>query len=176
MILKLKRTPGIYLVGFMASGKTTIGRVLAERLGWQFIDLDEEIEAQQGRSIAEIFDNEGEQEFRRIESETISARVRLVERGTPTVVALGGGSFAQPSNFELLENNGITIWLDCPFETVLRRVGQASHRPLARDMQRFEELYHSRRPAYARADYRIPIEDDDPSVAVETVLNLPMFT
>ena len=106
----------------------------------------------------------------------IRTRVRLVERGTPTVVALGGGSFAQPANLDLLENNGVTIWLDCPFETVRRRVGQASHRPLARDPQRFEELYYSRRPAYARADYCIPIESDDPLVAVEAVLNLPLFT
>lgn len=176
MILKLKRTPGIYLVGFMASGKTTIGRLLAERLGWQFVDLDEEIEAQQGASIARIFDKHGEHEFRRIENEAIRARVCLIERGAPTVVALGGGSFAQPANLDLLENNGVTIWLDCPFETVRHRVGQTSHRPLARDPQRFEELYHARRPAYARADYCIQVESDDPSVAVEAVLNLPMFT
>jgi shikimate kinase len=176
MILKLKRTPGIYLVGFMASGKTTIGRLLAERLGWEFIDLDAEVEAQQGASIAAIFDKHGEEEFRRIENEAIRARVRLIERGTPTVVALGGGSFAQPANLDLLENNGITIWLDCPFETVRQRVGQTSHRPLARDPQRFEELYHARRPAYARADYCIPVQSDDPSVAVEAVLNLPLFT
>jgi shikimate kinase len=176
MILKLKRTPGIYLVGFMASGKTTIGRLLAERLGWQFVDLDEEIEAQQGASIAAIFDKYGEHEFRRIENEAIRARVCLIERGTPTVVALGGGSFAQPVNLDLLENNGVTIWLDCPFETVRHRVGQTSHRPLARDPQRFEELYHARRPAYARADYCIQVDSDDPSVAVEAVLNLPIFT
>jgi len=71
---------------------------------------------------------------------------------------------------------GLAGRLDCPLETVRRRVGQTSHRPLARDMQRFEELYYSRRPAYARADYRIAIESDDPSVAVEAVLNLPLFT
>ena len=71
MILKLKRTPGIYLTGFMASGKTTIGRLLADELDWQFVDLDKEIEAQQGISIAEIFDTRGEQEFRRIETEAI---------------------------------------------------------------------------------------------------------
>ena len=81
MILKLKRTPGIYLTGFMASGKTTIGRLLAEELGWHFCDLDEQIEAQQGTSIAQIFDTLGEQEFRRIESEAIRAHVRSVERG-----------------------------------------------------------------------------------------------
>jgi shikimate kinase len=176
MILKLKRTPGIYLAGFMAAGKSTIGRLLAERLGWQFADLDQEIEAQQGMSIAEIFDQRGEQEFRRIETEAIRAHVRSIERGRATVAALGGGAFVQPANFELVENHGITIWLDCPFETVRRRVAEASHRPLARDMQRLEELYQERQAAYARADYRIAIESDDPSVAVEAVLKLPLFS
>jgi shikimate kinase len=173
MILKLKRTPGIYLVGFMGSGKTTIGRMLAERLGWRFADLDEDIEAQQGVSIADIFETRGEAEFRRIESEAIRARVRTIERGHPTVVALGGGAFIDPANFELLEHNGITIWLDCPFEVLRRRVSHASHRPLARDVHYFEELYRSRQAAYSRADYRVPIESDEPDVAVEAVLKLP---
>jgi shikimate kinase len=176
MILKLKRTPGIYLTGFMASGKTTIGRLLAERLGWQFADLDEEIEAQQGTSIADVFDTRGEPEFRRIETEAIRGHLRLIERGQATVMALGGGTFVQPANFELVENQGITIWLDCPFELVQRRVAAASHRPLARDMQSLEALYAARQAAYARADFRIPIESDDPSVAVEEILKLPLFS
>jgi len=176
MILKLKRTPGIYLTGFMASGKTTIGRLLADELGWQFIDLDEEIEAQQGISIAQIFDTRGEQEFRRIETDAVRAHVRLIERGRPAVIALGGGAFVQPENFSLLENNGVTVWLDCPLETVCRRVAQVSHRPLARDPQRLEELYRERQAGYARADYRIPIESDDPSAAVAAILALPLFS
>lgn len=176
MILRLKRSPGIYLTGFMASGKTTIGRLLAEELGWHFSDLDEEIEEQQGTSIAQIFDTRGEQEFRRIESEAIRAHVRSIERGRPTVIALGGGAFVQPENFDLLEDHGITIWLDCPLETVRQRVTKASHRPLARDAQVLEELYRERRAVYARADFRIPIESDEPSVALAAILNLPLFS
>jgi shikimate kinase len=176
MILKLKRTPGIYLTGFMASGKTTIGRLLAEELGWHFSDLDEEIEAQEGTSIAQIFDMRGEQEFRRIESEAIRAHVRSVERGRPAVIALGGGAFVQPENLSLLDDHGITIWLDCPLEIVRQRVAQASHRPLARDAQRLEELYRERQALYARAAYRIPIESDEPSVAIAAILNLPLFS
>lgn len=175
MILKLKRTPGIYLVGFMACGKTTIGRLLAERLGWRFADLDEEIEALHATTIAEIFDKLGEPEFRIIESAALRAYVHSIERGRPTVVALGGGTFAQPENFAMLEHHGVTIWLDCPFETVRQRVGQASHRPLARDRHRLEKLFQARQEAYARADYRIPIESDDPLAAVECVLQLPLF-
>jgi shikimate kinase len=175
MILKLKRTPGIYLVGFMGSGKTTIGRLLADHLGWQFADLDEEIEAQQESTIASLFDGLGELQFRQIESAALRKHVRTIECGRPTVIALGGGTFVQSENFELLENHGVSIWLDCPLETVRQRVKQASHRPLARDGQRFEELFHARQAAYGKADYRIPIECDDPSVALEAILKLPLF-
>src|SRR5579864_5479674 len=141
MILKLKRTPGIYLVGFMASGKTTIGRLLADELGWSFADLDEDIEAAQGRSIAEIFDADGEDKFRGVEHAAIQKRVREVERGKPMVVALGGGAFAQEMNHALLEDNGVTIWLDCPFSKVCARVEGTQHRPLARDAGKFQQLY-----------------------------------
>lgn len=175
MILKLKRTPGIYLVGFMCSGKTTIGRILAHELGWSFVDLDEDIEADQRTTIADIFDTRGEEEFRRIETAAIQRRIHLIERGRPMVVALGGGAFTQHFNFELLENNGISVWLDCPFAMVSERVGRNSNRPLARDPGKFRELYESRRAAYERADFRIEIHGDDPMPVVQRILNLPIF-
>jgi shikimate kinase len=175
MILKLKRTPGIYLVGFMGSGKTTIGRRLADELGWSFADLDADIEAEVGTTIAQIFDTRGEEEFRRIETTAIQKRVRMIEKGRPMVVALGGGAFAQRGNYELLENNGISVWLDCPFSMVRARVSQESDRPLARDPEKFRELFENRREAYQRADYRIEIAGDDPTPAVESILKLPIF-
>lgn len=175
MILKLKQTPGVYLIGFMGSGKTTIGRLLASRLGWNFVDIDEEIEAREQCSIAAIFDNLGEPAFRGMETAAIAGRVRAVACGSPTVMALGGGAAAQPGNFELLENHGVTIWLSCPFDTVVRRIGQNSNRPLARDPKRFAELFAERQQAYSRADYRVEIESDDPAVTVDTILNLPLF-
>ena len=175
MILKLKNTPGIYLTGFMASGKTTVGRLLAERLGWHFVDLDEEIEAAEAMTIAQIFETRGEKEFRRLEHAAMRARVKAIEGGRPTVMALGGGAFVQPENYALVENNGITIWLDCPFATVRSRVEQTYHRPLARDLERMARLFEERREGYARADFRIPISSDDPAVAVEAVLGLPLF-
>ena len=171
MNLKLKRTPGIYLVGFMGSGKSTIGRLLAHRLGWSFFDTDQEIEAAERTTIAGIFEGRGEPEFRRIETEILRQHVRFVESGRPSVVALGGGVFAQPQNRELLENNGITVWLDCPFEIVTRRVAHASHRPLARDPENFAELYRARLEAYRLADLQITIGGDDPNEAVESILN-----
>jgi shikimate kinase len=175
VILKLKQTPGVYLVGFMGSGKTTIGRLLADRLGWNFVDIDEEIEAREQRSIADIFDSLGEPAFRGMETAAIAERVRAVACGRPTVIALGGGAAAQPGNFELIENHGVTIWLSCPFDTVVRRIGQDSSRPLARDEKKFEELFIERQQHYGRADFRVEIESDDPAVTVDTILNLPLF-
>src|ERR1700730_16465451 len=176
MILKLKRTPGIYLVGFMACGKTTIGRLLAHELGWAFADLDEDIEAGQGRSIAEIFDTRGEDQFRKIEQAAIRKRVGEVERGKPMVVALGGGAFAQDMNHALLEENGVTIWLDCPFSKVCHRMEGTTHRPLARDAAKFKQLYQDRRAAYRKADHRIEIDTDDPAPIVAAILKLPIFS
>src|SRR6185436_19693212 len=100
VILKLKQTPGLYLVGFMGSGKTTIGKLLADRLGWSFADIDEDIAASQQRSISDIFDSLGEQAFRRMETEALRARVKAVARGIPMVIALGGGAAAQAGNLE----------------------------------------------------------------------------
>jgi shikimate kinase len=172
MILKLKRAPGIYLVGFMAAGKTTIGRLLAEHLGWRFVDLDEDIEARENLTIAEIFDARGEAQFRKIESDALAERVRAIERGAATVVALGGGAFAQEANFQMVSDHGVAIWLDCPAEIAWRRVAESSHRPLARDQAKFLELHAARRAFYSRADGRIEITSDDAALAVDAILAL----
>ena len=160
MNLTLKRTPGIYVVGFMAAGKSTIGRHLAHRLGWSFFDTDEEIEAAEKMSIAEIFDGRGEAEFRRIEGEIVKQHVRWIEHGRPAVLALGGGAFAHTPTRELLVGNGISVWLDCPLETVTQRLDRQSHRPLARDRVKLEALYAARREAYQLADAHVAIESE----------------
>ena len=175
MNLKLKRTPGIYVAGFMGAGKTTVGRHLAHRLGWSFFDTDAEIEAAEMTAIAELFASRGEPEFRRIETAVIGQHVRWIERGRPAVLALGGGAFSQPGNRLLLANNGITVWLDCPFETVQQRVAQATHRPLARDPEAFAALFAARRDDYRLADVHIPISSDDPEIAVAAILGHPLF-
>jgi shikimate kinase len=175
MNLRLKLTPGIYVVGFMGAGKSTVGRHLAHRLGWSFFDTDHEIEAAEKTTIAQIFSTRGEPEFRRIESEILRQHVRSIERGHPAVLALGGGAYTIAANRDLLANNGITVWLDCPFETVQHRVAQANHRPLARDPQAFAELYRARREWYSLADIRTPIESDDPEMAVAAILAHPLM-
>ena len=175
MNLRLKRTPGIYLAGFMGAGKSTIGRRLAHRVGWSFFDTDEEIEAAEKTTISQIFTTRGEEEFRRIEAGIIEQHVRSIEHGRPAVLALGGGAYARQSNRELLRNNGITVWLDCPFETVERRVAQAADRPLARDPAAFAALYQARREFYSQADTRVPIESDDPEEVVNLILAHPLL-
>jgi shikimate kinase len=175
MNLRLKRTPGIYLVGFMGSGKSTVGRALAERLGWSFIDVDAEIERAQHASIAEIFAARGEEEFRRIESEAILRLVQWVERGRPSVVALGGGAFSAAGNREPLLQNGVTVWLDCPFEVARKRAASDPSRPLSRDPDQFRALFEARLPVYALAQIRVSSADDDPAVAVEAIVAHPMM-
>jgi len=175
MILKLKRTPGIYLVGFMGSGKSTVGRALADELGWPFVDLDEEIERDHGTSIAAIFDTRGEHEFREIETEALRRCVRTVQSGHPRVISLGGGAFLRHENMELVSDNGVSVWLDCPLHLIERRVAAFSHRPLARDPNHLRHLYEVRREGYSRADFRVEIEDDDAAAAVARILALPLF-
>ncbi|MEZ5401812.1 MAG: shikimate kinase [Bryobacteraceae bacterium] len=175
MNTRLIRTPCIYLVGFMGCGKTTVGGLLAEDLGWDFVDLDAEIERGAGQTIPEIFEAGGECEFRRLEHEALRARVRAVQTGHATVLSLGGGAFAQENNLALVTDNGISVWLDAPFELIRERITGETHRPLARDPARFAGLYESRRPTYGRADYRVEIGSNDPVEAVEAILALPLF-
>jgi shikimate kinase len=175
MNLKLKRTPGIYIVGFMGSGKSTVGRLLAEEIGWRFVDLDDDIEHSQKRSVSDIFATFGEKEFRRLEHEAIQNRVRTIRRGIPTVVALGGGAFTLPENIDLLRENGITIWIDADFEVVQKRVQHCERRPLARDPVRFEKLFRERRAFYAQAEYHVPVHVNDSRVALADVLKLHLL-
>jgi shikimate kinase len=175
MILKLKRTPGLYLVGFMGSGKSTVGRALAEELGWAFVDLDSEIERRECSTIAAIFDTRGEPAFRDAETAALREQVQAVEIGRARVISLGGGAFLREENFQMVSNNGVSVWLDCPLDAIERRVQGYAHRPLARDPEKMRELFEVRRPGYGRADYRIEISGDDPAVAVRDILKLPLF-
>ena len=85
----------------------------------------------------------------------LQERVRSVERGKPCVIALGGGAFLSEENFEIVSNNGVSVWLDCPFSMVERRLAGYEHRPLARDPEKLRELFAVRRAGYERADYCI---------------------
>ncbi len=175
MHLKLKRTPGLYLVGFMASGKTTVGSMLARHLGWTFVDIDGEIERTENRSIAQIFREDGEAAFRDRETSAIEKHVQRIQTGTPGVIALGGGAFIQERNWQLLKDNGISVWLDCSLDVVHRRLGEDTTRPLALDRHNLARLYEDRRPLYSRADFRVDVNGDDVSSVVACIASLPIF-
>ena len=169
---KLKATPGIYLVGFMGCGKSTVGRLLAERLGWDFVDLDAEIEAAAGKPIARIFDEDGEARFRDLEHHALKRQSCLARDGHARVTALGGGCFAAERNRLLLgEGGGLSIWLDAPANVLWERVNGIEGRPLARDRRAFEELLDARRPSYAAADYAVQA-GVEPAAVVEAILAL----
>lgn len=175
MHIKLKGTPGIYLVGFMGSGKSTVGSRLASRLGWDFVDLDAEIESRYGAPISDMFDREGEPAFRNLEHQALAEQVKYVQRGRPRVVALGGGTFAATRNRESLEEAGVSIWLDCPLERLWDRVCQEAHRPLARDRVGFERLLEQRQASYELADFRIEASGDDPERIVDAIFRLGLL-
>lgn len=160
-------TNPIFLVGFMGSGKSTIGVLLAKELNAPFVDLDDDVEAAAGRTIAEVFESDGEQRFRDLEH---AALTRRVDAGGSVVVALGGGAFTFARNRDVMQGRGTSVWLDCPFETALRRVAGFAHRPLAKDPEKFRALFETRRGEYAKADVRIPIDSDDPAAAVRDIL------
>lgn len=150
------------LCGFMGSGKSTVGRTLAELIGWEFVDLDEEIERQEGTSIREIFVEHGEPEFREIEHRLLTKL--LASAQTRTVFALGGGTFAQPRNEALLTRAGMrTVFLDVPLEVMLGRCCSSEEqnhmRPLAADSAEFQRLYETRLPSYRRADITVEAGD-----------------
>ncbi|HYO82094.1 MAG TPA: shikimate kinase [Bryobacteraceae bacterium] len=175
MRLKLKRTPGIYLVGFMASGKSTVGRMYADEIGWRFADLDDDIESAEKTSISDLFSHRGEEAFRCIEGEALERRVQSIRRGTPTVLALGGGTFTREDNVQLVTDHGITVWIDTSFDVVSRRVSMSNHRPLARDPERFAALYEARRSSYSKAEYRVELKVDDSREALRQLIALNLL-
>jgi shikimate kinase len=141
----------IYLVGFMAAGKTTVARALARRLDWPAVDIDELIEQREHLPVADIFARHGEAYFRAVE------RAVLIEQLAPRhlVVATGGGTFADAQNRAAITGDGVSVWLDVPLDGLIARVPAAGRRPLAADRAGFERLYHQRRAAYEQAHVRL---------------------
>ena len=116
----------LYLVGFMGTGKSTVGRQVARQMGFEFLDSDHEIERLQGRPVAQIFATEGEARVRALERE-------FIEHGHPAkkcIVSCGGGLVVPPGMLELLRSRGVVICLHAPIETILKRTLHATHRPL----------------------------------------------
>jgi len=165
------------LAGFMGSGKTTVGALLARQLAWRFVDLDERIEAAAGLRISEFFERYGEPAFRELEHEQLrTALGRAVELREPIVLALGGGTFAQPINREFLRASGVpVIWLDCPIDLLFARCATMTGRPLFRDETNFRALHAQRLPSYQLADYRVD-SSPEPAAVVADILSLSVAT
>jgi shikimate kinase len=145
----------------MGAGKTTVGRALAKRLRWNFLDLDDVIEQREHKDVAEIFALFGEPAFRSMESEALEALLQDRQSGSDLILALGGGAFVQKQNREALISAGaITVLLEAPVEELRRRC-QAEHkvRPLARQNTRFNELFAARRADYALARFTVQTLD-----------------
>lgn len=164
------------LTGFMGSGKSTAGRLLARQLGWPHVDLDTSIEEAVGLEIPQIFARQGEPEFRRIEHDQLLRVIgETLESRRSRVISLGGGTIAQPQNLAALRENGsLLIWLECPIETLLARCAQITNRPLFRDEASFRELYRQRLPFYQLSDYRVDSSSEPVSV-IEQILALGIF-
>jgi shikimate kinase len=141
----------IYLVGFMAAGKTTVARALGQRLGWRVEDVDDLIERRERATVAEIFARHGEPYFRRAEREIL----HLLQPMRHVVVATGGGTFADPDNRALITLDGISVWLDVPLGDLILRIPQDGRRPLAADRAQLERLYAARTEAYRLAQIRV---------------------
>jgi shikimate kinase len=163
----------VCLTGFMGAGKSTVGALLAELLGWRFVDLDTEIVKQEGRSIAEIFTTVGEPQFRHIESAVLQAYLRA--EVAPAVIALGGGTFIQAGNRALLrEHHAKTVYLEADFDFLQGRCcTEEGTRPLMQDPIKFRDLFQQRRPIYSLADLTVSTAGRSADViAAEIATNL----
>jgi shikimate kinase len=168
-------SPIVALTGFMAAGKSTIGRELARLLHWRFIDLDCEIELETGLTIRDLFTQHGEEHFRKVETEAL--RIVLTQSTAPTVIALGGGTFVQPQNAGQLREHGVrVVFLEHDLQKLLQRCRNAGDRspqnprPLAVDEAAFCALYAQRLPLYRKADVTVvPREKEAPGVALEVL-------
>ena len=141
----------VYLVGFMAAGKSTVARALAARLKWRAEDVDELIEARERRPVADIFAKNGEPYFRAAEREIIKLLLPLRH----VVVATGGGTFMDPETRAAINMDGVSVWLDVPFEELLARIPADGSRPLAADRAQMERLFAARVAAYRTAQLRV---------------------
>jgi shikimate kinase len=173
-ILSLKERLGgrsIYLIGMMGSGKTSTGRPLAKRLGYGFVDADAVIEQVSGCTIPEIFEREGEEGFRLIESQVLNA----ISQRHSLVVATGGGVVTKPENWGQL-HSGIVVWLDVDRAQLIERLrDDSTQRPLLQQPNpgaALDTLLQQRRPLYGEADLTVVIKDESPDAVADGILQL----
>jgi shikimate kinase len=167
----------VFLVGFMASGKSTVGPELARRLGWDYVDLDSRIEARERKSVLEIFRDQDETGFRRVESNALQDLTQSLDRNS--VVALGGGAFAHEKNRALLRD-WPSVFLNAPSEELWQRSqDDGIERPLRKDWNEFARLHAERLPFYRQATITVETSGRDLTsicAEIEGALQLPTAT
>ncbi len=161
----------LYLVGMMGSGKTSTGRPLAERLGYGFVDADAVIEQVAGCTISEIFERDGEEEFRSLETQVM----RSISERHSLVVATGGGVVTRTENWGMM-HQGIVIWLDVESRQLLQRLqSDTTQRPLLMTgdpAETLDEILKQRRPLYDEADLTVVIESESADVVADGIIQL----
>jgi shikimate kinase len=168
--------PHLVLVGLMGTGKSTVGRRLAHKLGWEFLDTDDEINRVSGQTVRQIFENEGEDRFRHIEHEVLVSACRLP---TPYVIAGAGGIVLRADNRELLKSAQYVVWLNAPLHVLIDRIGQRAikvdgHRPLldASPAERLQEMYIARESLYREvATHEINVEGLQVQEVIDKILS-----
>ena len=161
----------VFLIGFMGVGKTTLGRRVAEVLGYDFVDLDQAIEDHAGRSVSDLFTEEGEVGFRTRETEQLD---RLLLRNN-VVIATGGGTPTLRGAMESMKESGIVIWLRASVATILSRTADCTDRPLLEGLdpvergRKVETMMNLREPIYSRADFTIDTDSQDPGLLADAI-------
>ena len=156
----------LYLIGMMGVGKTTVGRLLAQQLGYRFVDTDDVIVQAAGKSINELFAEAGEAAFRQLESDVLSQVCAF----TKLTIATGGGIVLRRENWGYL-HHGLIVWLDVPRELLLQRLAEDSTRPLLQDVDlegKLRSLLEQRQPLYSQADLHITISEKETPEQIAT--------
>jgi len=157
----------IVLVGFMGSGKSTVGKLLSERLSLPFLDLDEEIVKKTGMTIPTIFSKFGEDTFRELERETLLELLSAKE----CIISTGGGAPAYKDNMDKINKNAVSVYLEADFETLWDRISDDSNRPLVSlGKETVRELFEKRKPFYEKAKIKVRTDIYSPFETVDKIL------
>jgi len=158
------------LTGMMGVGKTTIGKRLAKKLNYAFVDIDKIIEKQEGESISSIFRNKGEDYFRKIEKQLTIKELKK----NNSVISLGGGAFLNSSIRQYSKKHAISFWLDVPTEVLIKRLKKSKNRPVLgkeKSDDSIKKIYFIRKKFYNKADYRIKCKILTLKQIIEKILN-----
>ncbi len=169
----------IYLTGFMGSGKSTIGPILANTLGWDFFDLDRLIEDKTEKKIRDIFEKEGESYFRKLETDTLKG----ISESQNVIISLGGGTVANEENLEILKKTGKIIYLKVSLDTVYQRLKYKKDRPaltksnsesLSREemTDRIKKLMDTRLKYYEQADYTVDTDNNSVGKTIDKIVKI----